>query len=138
MSERATPTLLFDGRCGFCTWAVEWLRPRLRTPLRLVPFQAIVPESYGLTPAQVESSVWWVEPDGARSHGAQAIARALAACGGIWQVVARLLEAPVARWVAALVYRLVTAVRTWLPGTEPAWPSGRLATGVTVRAPAKA
>jgi predicted DCC family thiol-disulfide oxidoreductase YuxK len=138
MTERATPTLLFDGRCGFCTSAVEWLRPRLTTPLRMVPFQAIVPESYGLSPAQVEREVWWVEADGSRVRGSYAVARALAACGGAWMLVARLLEAPLLRWVSMFCYRLVSAVRGWLPGAEPAWPSGRLATGVTVRAPAKA
>jgi predicted DCC family thiol-disulfide oxidoreductase YuxK len=137
MTERATPTLLFDGRCGFCTWTVEWLRPRLRSPLRMVPFQAVVPESYGLTPAEVERSVWWVEPDGTRVRGAEAIARALTACGGPWVLVARLIEAPVLRWISALLYRLIGAVRTWLPGTEPAWPSGRLATGITVKVPAR-
>jgi predicted DCC family thiol-disulfide oxidoreductase YuxK len=114
------PVLVFDGRCGFCTRATDWLAPRLRSRTRIVPWQHMDPGAVGLTRDDVARTVWWIEPDGRRVAGAAAVARALLACGAPWRFIGRFLQAPGIRWIASLGYRGVARIRRWLPGTTPA------------------
>ncbi len=134
-SAPRAPTLLYDGHCGFCTACVEWLRPRLRERVRLVPWQSIVPESLGLTRSQVRASAWWIEPDDRKYEGAHAVARALRACGGAWAWIGRAIDLPVVRRLSELAYALLARIRGWLPGAEPAWPGGTISLGVAVGKP---
>lgn len=72
--------------------------------------------SLGVTQAEAEHSVLWVEPHGRVSSAAAAIARLLLACGALWAVLGRIMLLPPVSIVAAAVYRLVALNRGRLPG----------------------
>jgi predicted DCC family thiol-disulfide oxidoreductase YuxK len=88
---------------------------RLAEP-RIVAHQHADLASLGLTVEQCQRELQWVGPAGHIDSGAQAVASLLRASGGPWSVVGALLRVPPARWVAALVYRLVASNRQRLPG----------------------
>lgn len=132
--DPGTPVLIFDGRCGFCSWSVEWLRPRFSVSVHLVPYQAIDPRQYGLTLDEVRASVWWLDAGHARHAGAAAIAQSLIACRPPWPHLGRLLGLPVLRTLAAIGYAVIARLRAHLPGTSPAWPRGATAQGITTPA----
>ncbi|KAA2262229.1 DUF393 domain-containing protein [Solihabitans fulvus] len=113
-------TLIFDGGCGFCTRSRNLLT-RLDRHGRVgtVPFQEDgVEERTGLRPDQLAASVWWLDADGGRCGGAEAVNSALSAALGtrLPLLVYRLpgmgrLQEAVYRWVAANRYRF--------PGVTP-------------------
>lgn len=109
----ATPRLVFDGRCGFCTRSVGWLR-RLDRHQRVqtVPLQAPgAPESVGATKAECLASLRWRGADGVRLSGAAAANAALATALGsrvpmlLYHHTSGVQEGGYA-WVAANRYRL--------------------------------
>ncbi|MFW5925551.1 MAG: thiol-disulfide oxidoreductase DCC family protein [Myxococcota bacterium] len=112
--------LIFDGRCGFCTRSVEWLKPRVREAVRFEPYQVLDLSLHGLTREEASRHAWWVEPDRRRYRGHLAVGRALMACGGGWAWIGRLLLVPPVRWLAAIGYALVARNRRHLPGAVPA------------------
>lgn len=112
--------LLFDGECGFCTACAEWLCQRLERPARLVPWQWIDPQDYGLTREQTAEAVWWVEPSGRRFSGHRAVGRALLACRQPWRSLGHLFSVPGIRKLGDAVYPAVARRRAHLPGTTPA------------------
>jgi predicted DCC family thiol-disulfide oxidoreductase YuxK len=114
--------LIFDGDCGFCTWAAEWAERRLPSDGRTRPWQLMEDElpSYGLTPERVSAAVYWVDPAGRPHRGHRGIARMLRTIGGAWAPLGTLMEAPVLSWLAAGAYRLVSRYRHLMPGTTPA------------------
>jgi predicted DCC family thiol-disulfide oxidoreductase YuxK len=103
--------LLFDGTCGPCTRAAQWVRRRDSAGRVLVlPNQAPgVLATYGLTRAEANRSVWAVEPRGRRLEGAAALNRMLVELGGGWRVLSlpyrllplAVLEEAAYRWFAA-------------------------------------
>jgi predicted DCC family thiol-disulfide oxidoreductase YuxK len=103
--------LLFDGTCGPCTRAAQWVRRHDSAGRILVlPNQAPgVLAAHGLTRAEADRSAWAIEPGGRRLEGAAALSRVLVELGGGWRVLAlpyrlRLLgaaEEAAYRWVAA-------------------------------------
>ncbi len=111
-------TLVFDGRCGFCTRSVNWVR-RLdrRTRVTLRPYQGHgVLAEFGLTVEQASESVWWIDSVGARLRGAEAIDTALSAALGTRLPLALYR---VTRPVQERAYRWVAANRHRLPGVTP-------------------
>lgn len=115
-----TPTLVFDGECGFCTSAVGWIpRLHLSAPL-VVPWQRADLPALGLTPEQCEQALQWVAADGTTSSGAAAVARLLISSGGLWRPLGALMLLPPLSLVAQRVYRLVADNRSRLPGGTPA------------------
>jgi predicted DCC family thiol-disulfide oxidoreductase YuxK len=114
------PLLIFDGACGFCTAAVDWLRARLVQPVRIEPWQRTDLAAFGIGPEDARRTVWWIDASGRAHHSEQAVGRALGACGAGWPLVGRVLRAPVLRHLFRLGYRLVARHRHRLPGTTPA------------------
>ena len=114
------PVLLYDGECGFCTRMVELALDRLGLDADVEPWQTADIGAFGVSRAEAEHSVQWIEPTGEISVGAQAAARLLRRAGGAWALLGRLLMVPPVSWLGELAYRAVSALRGRLPGTTPA------------------
>lgn len=121
--------LVFDGRCGVCTRAADWLRRRdRRGRIRLHPFQRPgVLERFGLAEAEAREAAWVLEPGGAavgegspatRLRGAAAINRALDVALGV-RVFLPVYRVPPIRWAQDRAYRWVAEHRYRLRGTTP-------------------
>lgn len=121
---RASPfdavSLIFDGRCGFCTRSVGWLGrlDRAGRVALLAAQQPGVPERFGLTGEDVAEAAWAVDAAGRRYRGAGAVNAALSAAIGtsLPMLVYRL---PVVRRLQDAVYVLVARHRGRLPGVRP-------------------
>lgn len=113
------PTVVFDGECGLCHRAAAWLRARVPTEIRVVPWQSLDLGAHGLTVGDVTNAAYWLE-DGRRERGHRAVGRALVAVGGAWRLVGWLCLAPPTSAFAAVAYALVARSRHWilLPGAE--------------------
>ena len=99
--------LIYDGDCGFCTSSAAWIKRRMPEGTEVVPEPGI-------------DAVRWVHDDGRTYRGHRAIARSLIASGGAWRVVGRAFLVPPVSWLAAVVYRVVSANRHRLPGSTDA------------------
>jgi predicted DCC family thiol-disulfide oxidoreductase YuxK len=118
--RESTPLLIFDGDCGFCTTAVDWLSRTLPAMPAASPYQWIELEPFGLTDADASAMVWLVT-DGHQYGGATAVAALL-----------RHQPSPVLRFLgwlgtvppwslgADIAYRLVARFRYRFPGGTPA------------------
>jgi predicted DCC family thiol-disulfide oxidoreductase YuxK len=93
MTELGSPVLLYDGVCGFCNGAVQFiLRHELRHTLRFAP----IPGQYAATviarhpDAGDVDSVVWVEGEGAGERvyiRSNAALRGAAYLGGFWKLL---------------------------------------------------
>jgi predicted DCC family thiol-disulfide oxidoreductase YuxK len=117
-------TLVYDGACGFCSGTARAARRRLPKDVRVVPYQEADLGSLGLTEEEAARTAWWIEPDGMRRPGHEAIAGALRAMGGIWELAGQVIDVPVLRPIASDVYDLVSRNRGRLPGGPPDVPRG--------------
>ena len=114
------PTLLYDGDCAFCTTCARLAERRFRPDAEVVPWQfADLPE-LEVTAEQASDAVQWVEADGRKRSGHEAVAAMLSSSGPISRLGGRLLLAPGISPIAAWAYRLVAANRHRLPGSTPA------------------
>jgi predicted DCC family thiol-disulfide oxidoreductase YuxK len=106
--------LVFDGRCGMCTRAVNRLIRFDRTgQLRVEPLQAPrIAERLGVPDGRLSESAWWLDSSGAVFAGAAAMNAALSAALGtrlpLW--IYRIpgigaVQDAVYHWVAAHRYR---------------------------------
>ena len=123
MNAIATPTLVFDGDCAFCTSSVRWIKRWCRPAVRFVPWQQLDLEAHGLTREQVTSAVQWLRPRTSAKpapSGAAAIGRMLLRARWPFRPVGALILVPPISWLAAGVYRLIANNRYRLPGGTPA------------------
>ena len=114
------PVLVFDGACGFCTWIVGFLHKRMRGPVRFVPWQRAELAELGLSQKEAQDAAWWIDGNGKRLRGHEAVARALRACRPPWHTLGTILAWPGSRWVTGRLYEFVSSNRRHLPGTTPA------------------
>ena len=113
-------TLVFDGDCGFCTTAVNWLERTLPVSPPSVPFQWADLDALGVTEAEARERVWLVTADG-RFGGHLAVSALLRhqpSAG--WRFLGWLIAAPGFSLIAAGGYALVARYRYRLPGGTPA------------------
>jgi predicted DCC family thiol-disulfide oxidoreductase YuxK len=109
--------LVYDGDCGFCGLCLDVARRYLPYMPRVSAWQGLDLARHGLTPAQVNSSVQLLGPDGLRAHGARAVALLLAVQPSLpLRVLGRVALTPPVSWAAEAVYRLVSRNRHRLPG----------------------
>jgi predicted DCC family thiol-disulfide oxidoreductase YuxK len=121
-----TELLLFDGECGFCTWAGGWVERRLPSRAGAEPWQSIDDLGpYGLAAGDVSTAVYWIDAAGRPHRGHLAFAEALRAMSPGWRLVGTAMRVPPISWLAALLYELVARVRHLLPGSTPACRTGR-------------
>jgi predicted DCC family thiol-disulfide oxidoreductase YuxK len=114
------PTFVYDGDCAFCTRCAEFIERWVPTEARVVPWQFADLSALGLTPAECEDAVQWIEPDGVRTAGPDAIARLLGSSRLGWRLAAKVLGLPPVRAAAWPAYRWVARNRHRLPGGTPA------------------
>jgi len=117
--------MVFDGQCGFCTRAAEWLRRRdRRSRIGFHPFQRSgVLERFDLTEAEACGAVWAFEARGGdtepvRLRGAAAANRALDVALGV-RLFHPLYRLPLVRQVQDRVYTWVAEHRHRLRGVTP-------------------
>ena len=120
MKNTQRVVLLFDGSCHFCTACAELLRLLdWRHGLHCRPFQAPdVPQSYGLTVAQCEQTVWVISADEHAYCGAQAVSAALDAIVPL-PIFLVLYRVPAIKQVEDKVYAWVAKNRRFFPGIRP-------------------
>jgi len=142
MNTIATPTLVFDGDCAFCTSSVQWIKRWCRPAVRFVPWQQLDLAAHGLTQEQVTSAVQWLRPRTSAKpvpSGAAAIGRMLLRARWPFRPAGALMLVPPISWLAAGVYRLIANNRYRLPGGTPACavPHARLTPAPTSKAAAE-
>lgn len=116
----SSTVLIFDGDCGFCTTAVNWLKRTLPAMPPTTPYQWAELASYGLTPSDGAAKVWMVV-NGRTYGGHLAVSALLRHQPSLpWRFVGWLLCTPPYSFAADLGYRLVARYRYLLPGGTPA------------------
>jgi len=108
--------LVYDGDCGFCTWAASLGARWLPAQVSVVPFQRADLASLGLTRPEVQTAVQWVPLGHPPQAGHRAIAAWLLASGFPWSVLGRTLLLPGVSPLAGWIYHLISVNRTRIPG----------------------
>jgi predicted DCC family thiol-disulfide oxidoreductase YuxK len=110
------PTFVFDGYCGFCTRAVNWMKRQDRH--HRLEFRAWqqpgVLETHGLTQQDVRFAAWFANAT-TRYSGAGAIAAALSVA---WGTNLPLIAYHLTRCAQDAAYRLIADNRRRLPGVR--------------------
>jgi predicted DCC family thiol-disulfide oxidoreductase YuxK len=109
------PVFVFDGDCAFCSACAAFVERHIPTPAAVVAWQFADLPAIGLTRAECEEAVQWVEP-GRRAAGPAAIAALLRSSRWSWRLVGRVLGWPPVLALAWPGYRLVSRNRHRLPG----------------------
>jgi predicted DCC family thiol-disulfide oxidoreductase YuxK len=118
--QENAPLLIFDGDCGFCTTAVDWLARILPAMPPATPYQWIELEPIGLTESDGAAMVWLVT-DERQYGGATAVAALLRhQPSPALRFLGWLGTVPPWSLAADLAYRLVARSRYRLPGGTPA------------------
>ncbi|MFM5903473.1 MAG: thiol-disulfide oxidoreductase DCC family protein [Microbacteriaceae bacterium] len=113
-------TLIFDGDCGFCTTAANFIAKHTSTPIVIHPWQFIDLSIYGLTEEQVAAKVHMVVA-GRAFAGHEAFAQILKVQKSIvLRVLGSIVLLPPISWLARPAYFLVAKYRHKLPGGTPA------------------
>lgn len=113
-------TLFFDGACGMCTRARDFLLTVDRTGrLHTKPLQSAgAAELLGIAPTSLLESVRWLDDSGAVYSGAEAANAALSAAVGT-RIPLAIYRIPGIRFIEDAVYRWVAGHRYRFPGTTP-------------------
>jgi predicted DCC family thiol-disulfide oxidoreductase YuxK len=113
------PVFLYDGDCAFCTSCARFIERHIPSSAKVTPWQFADLEALGVTQADAEASVQWIDPRPAqaqRAAGPRAIALLLMDAGSYWRVLGRLLDLRPLLRIAGPTYRLVARNRHRLPG----------------------
>jgi len=110
---------VYDGDCAFCASCARILE-RIGPDAEIVAWQVIDLAELGISEQQARDAVQWVQIDGTRRSGHEAVAAILKSAGVIWKNIGRMILLPGISWMAEKVYRLVAANRYRLPGSTPA------------------
>lgn len=111
--------LVYDGDCALCSSSVRALERCIARRPTVVAWQHTSLDELGLTQAQCEEAVQWVETDGTVLSAHLAVARTFEYGGRGWWVIGRFLRLPGVRSIAGVVYRWVARNRHRLPGGTP-------------------
>ena len=112
--------LIFDGDCGFCTSAANFIVARSSVPIEAVAWQLTDVSDFGLTEAQTAARVYFVA-GGETFGGHLAFAQMLWAQRNLaLKAIGWLMTVPPFCWLASVGYALVARFRHRLPGGTPA------------------
>jgi predicted DCC family thiol-disulfide oxidoreductase YuxK len=114
------PVVIFDGDCAICTTLAGVIERRLRPPAAVQPWQRLDLAAYGLTDLQCLEALQYVDADGTVYAAERAVARLLKASRPWARPAGYVLDLPLVRPVAGVVYRWVARNRSRLPGGTPA------------------
>jgi predicted DCC family thiol-disulfide oxidoreductase YuxK len=110
---------LYDGDCAFCTRCVSLLQRHLRTPARIVAWQAIDLTSLAVTQADCAAAVQWVAA-GQVNAGPAAFASLLRSATRTrdlgWRLAGRFLASRPVLAAAWPAYRFMARHRHQMPG----------------------
>ena len=113
-------TLIFDGDCGFCTTAANFIVKNSKTKIVAVPWQRTDLSKFSLTEAQVADQVYLVvDEDSFGGHVAFAMVFRVQPNSFV-RFMGKMMMSRYLRWFAAPTYRLVAKYRHKLPGGTPA------------------
>ncbi|MFC3494367.1 thiol-disulfide oxidoreductase DCC family protein [Glycomyces rhizosphaerae] len=110
-----THTFLYDGDCAFCTKAAQFLEKHVRTTAEVTPWQWADLAGLGVSQAQAEEAVIWVEAN-YQQAGPDAIAVLLRRAQWYWRPIGWFLSFKLVSKAAWPVYRLISRNRHKLPG----------------------
>ncbi len=117
--------LIFDGDCGFCTSAANYVVARSSVAIEAVAWQLTDVTTFGLTEAETARRVYFVT-GGEAFGGHLAFAQVLWLQRGIgWKALGWLMTVPPTCWLASVGYALVARFRHRLPGGTPACAVGK-------------
>lgn len=115
-----TATLIFDGDCGFCTSAADFVVRRSQVPIEAHAWQLTDVSRFGLVEAQTAARVYLVLGD-ERFGGHLAFAYLLfIQPNWLLKAVGWVMTVPPICWLASIGYALVARFRHRLPGGTPA------------------
>jgi predicted DCC family thiol-disulfide oxidoreductase YuxK len=114
--EPVQAVFLYDGDCAFCSSCARFIERRIPTSASVVAWQLTDLDALGVTPAQAESAVQWVAPDGSVASASGAIALLLEDAGSFWRPLGWVIGHHPGRWFAEPLYRVVARNRHRLPG----------------------
>jgi predicted DCC family thiol-disulfide oxidoreductase YuxK len=112
--------LIFDGDCGFCTSAANFVVARSSVPIEAVAWQLTDVTAFGLTESETAARVYFVTR-GEAFGGHLAFAQILwAQRNWLLKAAGWLLTVPPFCWLGSIGYALVARFRHRLPGGTPA------------------
>jgi predicted DCC family thiol-disulfide oxidoreductase YuxK len=112
--------LIFDGDCGFCTTAANFMVKHSKTKIVATPWQRTDLSKFSLTEAQVADQVYLVV-DEETFGGHEAFAMVFRVqTNSFVRFLGKIMMSKNLRWLAAPTYRLVAKYRHKLPGGTPA------------------
>jgi predicted DCC family thiol-disulfide oxidoreductase YuxK len=113
-------TLIFDGDCGFCTTAANFIVRNSKTKIVAVPWQRTDLSKFSLTETQVADQVYLViDEESFGGHEAFAMVFRVQP-NALVRFMGKMMMSRYLRWFAAPTYRLVAKYRHKLPGGTPA------------------
>ncbi len=118
MTTTSFPIVLFDGRCGFCTWSVHVAQRLVGSDAHFVPYQSADVGVYGLTEDECAAAVQFVEANGHLS-AERAVAAVLQSGSWPWTWLGHVVDSPPMRPLAGAIYRWVARNRGRLWGVQP-------------------
>ncbi|MBA3489928.1 MAG: DUF393 domain-containing protein [Longispora sp.] len=110
-----TPIFLYDGDCAFCSTCARFVERRLRSGAEVIPWQRADLTALGVTVAQAEEAVQWIDDAGVAS-GPAGIAKLLRASRPVWRPLGIVLGWRPVLAVAWPIYRWISRNRHRLPG----------------------
>src|SRR5688500_15259166 len=116
-----TAVFLYDGDCAFCSSCARFVEKRIPTSADVAAWQHRDIGALGLTEAEADAAVQWVEFDETGRPvpplaGPAALAPLLRDAGGIWRPMGAVLGWRPVLAVAWPVYRWVSRNRDKMPG----------------------
>lgn len=120
MNEKNSVGLLVvDGDCGFCLTSVRWIKRNMIKNLEFEMYQRLELGKFGLSEEECQKQVQYVY-DSKIYAGAEAYAKLFSNSNNVGlRLLGLLMRTPIISQVTKLVYQLIAANRSKLPGGTP-------------------
>lgn len=109
--------IIYDGDCGFCTTSVRKLRGMLgKKAPSAATFQSLQLDLFGLSIAEVQIELKYVDTNGQIWGGASAFRRVFYDAKGIWRLISTFMSLPLVKQSSVVIYRKIAKNRAKMPG----------------------